>query len=305
MPPNQRNSIHVVDPDEALGKALTALLGVYGIDVRHYSNAEAYVTAQASFEAPPGCVLVDADLPGLDGIDLLGQLRKQGKKVPIIVIGDANSDSARHRAKQLGALEVLEKPLITTVLLGRLSQLFPDEPFELEGKSDGLRLRNGSRVTIRTMQPQDAEIEQAFVRGLSTRSRFLRFFSGIRELSPGLLENLTNPDFPRSYALIATVCADNREKQVAVARFAHTEEKGVAEFAVVVDDAWQGIGLATRLLRAIISAAAIAGVRRLEGLVLKENAAMLRLAENFGFGLSGYEGDASIVRIHKDLACIG
>ena len=136
----------------------------------------------------------------------------------------------------MGALEVLDKPLITTVLLRRLSQLFPSESFELEGPSEGVKLRNGARVTIRTMQPQDAEIEQAFVRGLSKRSRYLRFFSGITELSPGVLEELTNPHFPSSYALIATVCEDDHEKQVAVARYAPTEDASVAEFAVVVDD---------------------------------------------------------------------
>ena len=92
---NHSRSIHVVDPDETLRTALTALLGIYDIEVRHYSSAEAYLAAQSSFETPPRCVLVDADLPGLGGIALLGQLREQDTQFPIIVICGASSDSAR------------------------------------------------------------------------------------------------------------------------------------------------------------------------------------------------------------------
>ena len=297
----QRGVIHIVDPDEALAKALTAILGIYDIGVRHYPNADGYLDALASREAPPDCLLVDADLPGPDGITLLRELREQGRQFPIIVISGAKSDSVRHRAKQLGALEVLDKPLFTSILLRRLSELFPNESFGLEGASAGVTLRNGAQVMIRAMRPEDADIEQAFVRGLSKRSRYLRFFSGIRELTPSMLDKLTHPEYPDSYALIATVFEDDREKQIGVARYAPSEESDAAEFAVVVDDAWQGLGLATHLLQAIISAAAIAGISRIEGFVLKENTAMLRLADSQGFRMTANKGDASVTRIEKDL----
>ena len=155
---------------------------------------------------------------------------------------------------------------------------------------------------LRALQHRNlTDIEQAFVRGLSKRSRYLRFFSGIRELTPGMLEELTHPEYPGSYELIATVCEDDREKQIGVARYAPSEDSDVAEFAVVVDDAWLGLGLATHLVQAIISAAAIAGIRRIEGFVLKENTAMLRLSERQGFRFTANKGDASVTRIEKNL----
>jgi FixJ family two-component response regulator len=297
----QRGVIHIVDPDEALARALTAILGFYKIGVRHYANGDAYLNAQASLEDSPDCLLVDADQPRPDGIALLRELREQGRQFPIVVISGAKSDSFRHRAKQLGALEVLDKPLFTGILLRRLSELFPNESFGLKVPSAGVKLRNGAQVTIRAMRPEDADIEQAFVRGLSKRSRYLRFFSGIPELTPSMLEELTHPEFPGSYALIATVREGNREKQIGEARYAPSEDSDVAEFAVVVDDAWQGLGLATHLLQAIISAAAIAGIRRIEGFVLKENTAILRLAEKHGFRITANKSDASARRIEKDL----
>ena len=297
----QRGVIHIVDPDEALATALTAILGIYQIGVRHYATGHAYLDAEVANEAPPDCLLVDAELRDPRGIALVRELREQGRQFPIIVISGAKSDSVRDRAKQLGALEVLDKPLFTSILLRRLSELFPNESFGLEGPSAGVTLRNGAQVTIRAMRPEDADIEQAFVRGLSKRSRYLRFFSAIRELTPAMLEELTHPEYPGSYALIATVREDDREKQIGVARYAPSEDSDAAEFAVVVDDAWQGLGLATHLFQAIISAAAIAGIRRIEGFVLKENTAMLRLAEKHGFRMTADKSDASVMRIEKDL----
>ncbi len=116
-----------------------------------------------------------------------------------------------------------------------------------------------------------------------------------------MLEDFTHPHFPDTFALIATISKGNRETQIGVARYAPTAEDGVAEFAVVIADEWQGQGLATLLLSGISAAAAIAGVRRLEGVVLKENIAMLNLAIQQGFRHSHNQEGGSVVRVVKEL----
>ncbi len=116
-----------------------------------------------------------------------------------------------------------------------------------------------------------------------------------------MLERFTHPEYPNSYALIATVAADERERQIGVARYASTERDGVAEFAVVVADEWQGHGIATDLLQGLTTAAALAGVKRLEGLVLRENDAMRKLARGLGFSTSRCADDATVVCVVKAL----
>ena len=118
-----------------------------------------------------------------------------------------------------------------------------------------------------------------------------------------MLEELTNPNFPLSYALVATTMVDEHERQIAVGRYAPTGTEGVAEFAVVVADDWHGQGIASELMRFVIAAAAVGGIKSLEGLVLRENTAMLALARKLSFEeTSGYEGDSSIVRVIRHLS---
>ena len=147
-----------------------------------------------------------------------------------------------------------------------------------------VELKDGSRITIRVMRPEDAGIEQDFVRRLSARSKYLRFFSGLKQLSPRMLEKLTNPEYPESYALLAIASDGEQEQEISVARYAPTGSAGVAEFAVVVADEWQGLGVASLLLHGVIAAATVAGIGRLEGLVLRENDRMMKLSQSWGSG---------------------
>lgn len=164
-----------------------------------------------------------------------------------------------------------------------------------------LVLTDGTTVTLRAIRPEDASLEQAFVRCLSPRSKQLRFLSGIRELTPALLAKFTHTEYPAEAALIATVQHDGREEQIGVARFAPGSAADCREFAVVVADEWQGRGIATALLCKLFRVAADAGTHSIEGLVLRENARMLELARDFGFEIRHFPGDPSLVAVRKDL----
>lgn len=161
-----------------------------------------------------------------------------------------------------------------------------------------VELKDGSRITIRVMRPEDSGIEQDFVRRLSARSKYLRFFSGLKQLSPRMLEKLTNPEYPESYALLAIASDGEQEQEIGVARYAPTGSAGVAEFAVVVADEWQGLGVASLLLHGVIAAATVAGIGRLEGLVLRENDRMMKLSQKLGFRATRCpDDDPAVVRV--------
>jgi acetyltransferase len=162
-------------------------------------------------------------------------------------------------------------------------------------------LRDGSRITIRPITPEDEAREQDFVRGLSTESRYFRFMNTLRELSPGMLHRFTDPDPAREVALVA-LCADQGElRQVAVARFAATESADAGEFAIVVADAMQGKGLGTRLMQELIRNARGRGLRQLEGTVLSSNHRMLTLMQRLGFEVGAVPEDQRLRRVVKRL----
>jgi GNAT superfamily N-acetyltransferase len=148
---------------------------------------------------------------------------------------------------------------------------------------DVVWLPGGRRVVIRPVLPQDQELTTAFFAELPAPARYDRFMSPMRHLPPELVKRFTNIDYADHLALVAEVFEDGRETVVAEARYVRGADPSVAEFAVSVADAWQGQGLASRLLGKLISRAATAGVQRMIGGTLATNGKMLHLARKAGF----------------------
>ena len=164
-----------------------------------------------------------------------------------------------------------------------------------------LPLKNGTMVTIRPIRPEDAEIEQAFVRKLSNESRYNRFMDAVRELSPRMLSHFTQVDYDRHLALIAVAGQDDGEIQVAVARYVVNDDRQRGEFAIAVADEWQRMGLGTLLMQALMTAARAAGMRVMFGDVLASNHKMLRLMAKMGFSVKVSEQDAHVMRVEINL----
>ena len=142
-------------------------------------------------------------------------------------------------------------------------------------------------VTLRRLGWDDAPLVQRFVAALSPRSRHRRFFSAVRELSPGQLRAMTGSGDPRDLALGAFIVHDGASL-VGLAQCA-VADNAVAEVAFAVADAWQRRGLGERLMGAIVAHARSAGIRALHGTTLAENWAMLSLAVRHGFEIVEHE----------------
>lgn len=149
-------------------------------------------------------------------------------------------------------------------------------------------------MLVRPVQAGDAERLQAFVRGLSQRSRYERFFAPVAELSPKQLERIT------SGAGLSLAAFDARGAIVALAEYVRSGV-GEGEFAIVIADEWQGRGLGARLIAALLEHAKRSGVARLAGVTHARNRAMRLLARRLGFGLQPDE-DPDLVRMELALA---
>ena len=114
---------------------------------------------------------------------------------------------------------------------------------------------DGTPVTIRPIRPEDSGMEQEFMRHLSEDSRYFRFMGSVRELPPKKLKFFTEIDYDRHMAFVATIAREGKELEIGVARYVATENAGSCEFAVTVDDAWQGSGVAGLLMISLEDAA--------------------------------------------------
>jgi len=163
-------------------------------------------------------------------------------------------------------------------------------PVELEGE---IALKDGARLPVRPIRPDDAQLLIRFFHGQSEQSRYQRFMQHLHELPPDLLERFTNVDYERSLALVVL---DPRQRDlVAVGRYAPAVDGINAEFALTVADAWQAKGLGRILLAQLCDLARKAGYQALYGRVLDDNKKMLELAARLGFTLKGREGTELIV----------
>lgn len=145
------------------------------------------------------------------------------------------------------------------------------------------QLPDGTRLEIRPIRPEDASLEREFVDGLSHRSRYLRFMYAMKSITPQMVSRFTQIDYDREMALIAVVDTGDGERQIAVARYVTNPDGRSSEFAIVVADDWRGRGIATELLRRLIDVARDQRLETLDGVVLKENKGMLKLAGELGF----------------------
>lgn len=300
--PDKTETVYVIDPDSAIREGLSALLGTLDIPVSCYADAQHFFDSEAPQGWQDGCILVEAKLRGLSCLAFLKRLRAGGNTLPVLVLASTSNRFIAGQMLQAGATDVIDKPFVNGHLLERLHPLMkrssgPDAATPLR-----FTAKNGTDVTIRVIRPEDADIEQAFIRNLSARSRFLRFFYTIKQLSPYMLDRFTRPSYPHNWALIATIVEAGQDKEIGVARYASTESQGVAEFAIVVADEWQGLGIARQLLHELITVADHAGIECLQGIVMRENVKMLKLAKELGFAAEPDPHDATVERVIRNLA---
>ncbi len=159
------------------------------------------------------------------------------------------------------------------------------------------QLPDGTTINIRPIRPEDADIEQTFVRALSEESKYFRFMDTLQELTPSMLVRFTQIDYDREMAFIAEVQQDGGELEVGVCRYISNPDGESCEFALVVADAWHHRGIGLKLMTTLIDVARSKGLKRMEGEVLAGNRAMLGLVERLGFSSKTSAEDPAIKEV--------
>lgn len=163
------------------------------------------------------------------------------------------------------------------------------------------QLKDGTDIEIRPIRPEDAEIEKEFIENLSPQSRYYRFMHTLKHVSPEMLVRFTQIDYHRELALIAVVKKEGVEIEIGVSRYVLNAEGDSCEFAVVVADQWQHTGIGYKLMEKLIEAARTKGIPQMDGVVLKDNEPMKRLARSLGFEVQRHETDEEVVVVVKAL----
>lgn len=141
-------------------------------------------------------------------------------------------------------------------------------------RSADITLPDGTRLLLRPIVPGDKDALREGFERLSPESRYRRFFTPVNHLTTGMLKALTEVDYDNQFAWVALACEDDRTHLVGVARYVRLADPAAAEVAVAVIDPYQGKGIGTLLLDALMLEALRAGISRFEGEVLADNEPM-------------------------------
>src|SRR5712671_1452020 len=172
---------------------------------------------------------------------------------------------------------------------------------DLRQHSDVLRLRSGKSLTVRFVEPDDAEALQGYFRSLSVRSRYNRFLGAMSELPQTELDHFIHVGEGDRFSVIAAMMIDGVETIVGEARYAFDVETASFEFGLSIDDRWQGHGIGSALLKNLECRAAAFGAQRLFGDTLRSNDVMIGLARKTGFAFTNSPGDWKLVRFEKHI----
>lgn len=160
------------------------------------------------------------------------------------------------------------------------------------------RLNDGTPVCIRRVRREDeARLREGIAR-LSPQSRYLRFFSGMREAPPQVLRALTSPDGHDhlAWGALRSDLPDTPPLGV-VHAFRDKDDPDSAEFSVAVIDEYHGRGLARLLTAVLLHDCAREGLEQFTVHILPENRPALTLARSLGAEGAGYEGGVSVLSI--------
>lgn len=114
-------SLHIVEDDEANRNSLRDLLEIYGYCVTVYVSGEDFLE-RARLDSD-SCVILDVNLPGVSGLDVLAHLRARPIPVAAVIVSGRAGSRMRAQAEHLGALAFFEKPIDIDRLVSTLESI--------------------------------------------------------------------------------------------------------------------------------------------------------------------------------------
>ena len=154
---------------------------------------------------------------------------------------------------------------------------------------------NGTTIELRPIRPEDGPQHEAFAARLSPEDIRLRFFSARRTLERSELARLTQIDYDREMAFLATRAGPEGPETLGVVRAVADPDNEEAEFAIIIRPDAQRRGLGRVLMRKMIGHLQHRGTRRMSGYVLAENRGMRALAQELGFAVdTAQSGDQEL-----------
>jgi FixJ family two-component response regulator len=112
-----KSSVFVVDDDDAVRDSLKTLLELHCFSVETFETCQDFLNSDAEKAV---CLVLDIHLPGMSGFELMETMKRMKREVPTILVTARSDNAIRDRARALGVVALLEKPIDFNELLGAI-----------------------------------------------------------------------------------------------------------------------------------------------------------------------------------------
>jgi two-component system, LuxR family, response regulator FixJ len=148
-------SVYVIDDDEAVRESISLLLESRAVPVQTFASAPEFLAVAPS--VPPGCVLTDLRMPGMDGLELLERLQERNLRLPVIVMTGHGELPLAVRALKAGAIDFIEKPFPGVALFDAVESALQ--------AIDETRENDAAVRQIASLTPREREVMDGIVTG--------------------------------------------------------------------------------------------------------------------------------------------
>jgi two-component system response regulator FixJ len=156
---SDKTVIHIVDDDPAVRDSLAFLLDVNGFAPNAYESANAFLSG-AKIELPT-CVVSDIRMPGLNGIDLVRELKSRGTACPVILITGHGDVALAVEAMKAGAADFIEKPFDDSVLLEAI-RIALEAHSSVQGDNT---VKKDAEARLAELSPRERDVLRGLVAG--------------------------------------------------------------------------------------------------------------------------------------------
>lgn len=159
---NDGRLVHLVDDDASVRRSVSFMLKTTGHEVECYDSGDALLKADLT----SGCILLDIRMPGLDGLDTQEALRQRGVSLPIVIMTGHGDISLAVRAMKAGAVDFIEKPFESAVLIAALSEGFS----RLASRAATGQRKADAELRLRSLTARERDVLAGLADGLPNKT---------------------------------------------------------------------------------------------------------------------------------------
>jgi two-component system response regulator FixJ len=155
--------VHVVDDEPAFLRSMEALLDSAGFATRAYDSAAAVLSAASQLSE--GCMLLDVQMPGMNGLELQASLHGLDIRLPVIVMTGQGDVATAVRAMKAGAVDFIEKPFDDDLLLAIIETALATAA----GRASRERTIEDAVALIAKLSPRERQVLERILVGRSIK----------------------------------------------------------------------------------------------------------------------------------------